>query len=269
MVHQPPIVLSIAGSDCSSGAGIQADLKTFSSFGCYGLTAVTGVAAEIPGHLVSIKTIQPEIVRDQVNLLFKTYQIASVKTGMLFSTPIIKAVAEVLGNLKQLPFLVVDPVMVISSGDSLLALDGITAYRKFLFPLASLLTPNLDELCLLAGNRTLATSLEEMKGFGRYLMQKANMSVLLKGGHLQQEEAIDVLLMKDGGEEIFTAPFLHDVETHGAGCTYSAAIVAGIAQGYSLPKAVATAKNFVTQALKNAYQWETIRALRQNYTFIE
>ncbi len=260
---QPPVVLSIAGSDCSAGAGIQADLKTFSSFGCYGLTVVTCVVAEVPGQVRSIQAITPEIVRDQVSLLFKTYPIAAVKTGMLYSTAIIDAIAEVLGNLRQLPALIVDPVMIASSGDSLLTSDAITAYRNLLFPLASLLTPNLDELCLLAGSHAVASSLEEMKEFGRHLIQKTKTPLLLKGGHLQQEEAVDVLLMQDGSEEIFAAPFLHGVETHGTGCTYSAAIAAGIAQGHSMPTAVANAKNFITQALKNAHQWGAVRALRQ------
>jgi hydroxymethylpyrimidine/phosphomethylpyrimidine kinase len=260
---QPPVVLSIAGSDCSAGAGIQADLKTFSAFGCYGLTAVTCVVAEVPGHVASIQAITPEIVRDQVSLLFKTYPIAALKTGMLFSTPIIEAIAEVLGNLKKLPPLILDPVMVASSGHSLLTSDAITAYRNRLFPLASLLTPNLDELCLLAGSHAVASSLEEMKQFGRHLMQKTKTPLLLKGGHLRQEEAIDVLLMDDGNEEIFAAPFLHSVETHGTGCTYSAAIAAGIAQGHSMQIAVANAKIFITQALKNAHQWGEVRALRQ------
>lgn len=260
---QPPVVLSIAGSDCSAGAGIQADLKTFSSFGCYGLTAVTCVVAEVPGQVASIQAIIPEVIRDQVSLLFKTYPIAAVKTGMLHSATIIEAVAEVLGNLKNVPSLIVDPVMIASSGDPLLTPDAITGYRDFLFPLASLLTPNLDELCLLAGTHKTACSLEEMKKFGRHLLQKTKTPLLLKGGHLQQEEAIDVLLMRDGSEEIFAAPFLHGVETHGTGCTYSAAIAAGIAQGHSMPTAVANAKDFITQALKNAYEWGSVRALRQ------
>lgn len=258
-----PVVLSIAGSDCCAGAGIQADLKTFSSFSCYGLTAITCVVAEVPGKVISIQPVQPEIVKDQIALLFKTYPIAAVKTGMLFSTPIIEALAEVLSTLKESPLLVIDPVMIASSGDPLLSSDALSAYYNLLFPKASLITPNLDELTLLAGSIKVPRSLSEMRQHGLHLMKKIKKPLLLKGGHLKQKEAVDLLLLPEGKEELFSAPFFEKAETHGTGCTYSAAITAGLAKGYSLSEAITEAKNFITQAILNTHQWGSVRALRQ------
>ena len=260
--HQhPPIVLSIAGSDCSAGAGIQADLKTFEAFGCYGLTAVTCIVAEVPGEVRSIQAVSPEIVRDQMAILFEKFPIAAVKTGMLFSTAIIEAVAEVIGNLKQRPPLIVDPVMMASSGDALLEGDAVMAYHQKLFPLATLLTPNLDELYFLASTPQRPHSLEEMRAAGQKLLAEVGTALLLKGGHLQGDEAIDLLLLADGTEHLFKAPFVRGAETHGTGCTYSAAIAAGLAKGVTLPEAVAQAKDFITQAITRAYRWEKVGAL--------
>ncbi|MFI0347735.1 MAG: bifunctional hydroxymethylpyrimidine kinase/phosphomethylpyrimidine kinase [Chthoniobacterales bacterium] len=256
-----PIVLSIAGSDCSAGAGIQADLKTFGSFGCYGLTAVTCVVAEVPGRVRSIQEIRPEIVRDQIAILFEKFPIAAVKTGMLFSSSIIAAVAEVMGNLKKCPPFVVDPVMVATSGDLLLGPDALTSYRELLFPLATLMTPNLDELAVLA--RELPVSFEEMIVAGKQVMEETHCPLLLKGGHLRDKEATDILLMTSGEQHSFTAPFYYEAETHGTGCTYSAAIAAGLAKQLSLPQAVGIAKNFVTQAIAQGHRWGAIGALNQ------
>ena len=261
----PPIVLSIAGSDCSGGAGIQADLKTFGVFGCYGLTVVTAVVAEVPGNVRSIQPITPELVRDQLTILLETFPVAAIKTGMLFSRAIIDAVAEVLGNCKQPPPLIIDPVMVASSGDALLEPDALMAYREKLFPLATLITPNLDELALLAGIKiSELTSLEAMIATGKKLMSELGVPLLLKGGHLQDEAATDVLLALDSAEEFFTAPFLRNRETHGTGCTYSAAIAAGLAQGESPSKAVSQAKEFITQAIAKGHQWPGVAALNQS-----
>lgn len=257
----PPIVLTIAGSDCSAGAGIQADLKTFSAFGCYGLTAVTCIVAEVPGQVCSIQAVKPEMVRDQIAILFETFSIGAVKTGMLFSKSIVNAVAEVFENLPQLPPLVVDPVMIASSGDALLEPDAVEAYRERLFPLATLITPNLDELHFLSSTPQCPSSLEEMRTVGQQLLAKTNAALLLKGGHLKEETATDLLLLQDGTEHCFSAPFLRDLETHGTGCTYAAAIAAGLAKGNSLPEAVAAAKLFITQAIAHAYRWNQVSAL--------
>ncbi len=245
-----PVVMSIAGSDNSAGAGIQADLKTFSALGTYGVTAVTCVVAEVPGKVSAIQPIEPRIVAEQIRLLFGAFPIAAVKTGMLFSREIIEAVADELPSEIQL---VVDPVMIATSGDPLLRDDAIALYRERLFPIAKVITPNLDEAGVLLG-RPLA-SLDEMRVGGRELAARFNTAILLKGGHLRGAVATD-LLFADGEVHEFTAPFVPSVSTHGTGCTYSAAIAAALANGETLRQAVATAKHFVTRAITHYLRWE-------------
>ncbi len=247
----PPIALSIAGSDNSAGAGIQADLKTFTACGIYGLTAVTCVVAEAPGKVDLIQAINPEIVAAQVRLSFEAFPIAAVKTGMLFSPEIIMAVAE---QLKEYPeiFITVDPVMVASSGDLLIKPEAVSLYKEYLFPMAGLITPNLDEIATLVGRPIY--SLDAMRDAGRELTASFKTSFLLKGGHLRRPVATDLLLTN--GEIIeFEAPYVKGMSTHGTGCTYSAAITAGIARGLSLPTAVREAKSFVTRAITLHHRW--------------
>jgi hydroxymethylpyrimidine/phosphomethylpyrimidine kinase len=253
-----PVALTIAGSDNSAGAGIQADLKTFSRLGCYGLTAVTCVVAEVPGKVAAIQPIKPEIVASQVALSFEAFPVAAAKTGMLFSTPIIEAVAEVLASAK-VP-LVIDPVMVASSGDPLLKKSAISAYRQLMFPLAALITPNLDELQILAGRKV--SNFEEMKEAGRSLVDQYGCAFLLKGGHLRGKVAVDFLATAKGFEE-FSAPFVRKVDTHGTGCTYSAAITAGLASGKSLSQSVGAAKRHITRAITGSLRWGRTCALDQ------
>jgi hydroxymethylpyrimidine/phosphomethylpyrimidine kinase len=252
------VALSIAGSDNSAGAGIQADLKTFSRLGCYGLTAVTCVVAEVPGQVAAIQPIKPEIVASQVALSFQAFPVAAAKTGMLFSTPIIEAVARELSATK-VP-LVIDPVMVASSGDPLLKKSAIAAYQRMLFPLAALITPNLDELQILAGREV--RNLEEMKDAGRALVDRHGCAFLLKGGHLRGKLAVDYLATVEGFEE-YSAPFIRGVDTHGTGCTYSAAITAGLASGKSLSKSVGAAKRHITRAIAGSLHWGRTCALDQ------
>ena len=256
-----PVVLTIAGSDSSCGAGAQADLKTLSSLGCHGLTAITCIVAEIPGKVRSIQAVKPEIVRDQLEVLLAAYPVAAIKTGMLFSTPIIRTVASVLGKLQKRPPLVIDPVMVASSGDPLLKAGAIAAYEKLLFPMATLITPNLDELGILTGLHP--SSLPEMQAAGKRLTAATGAAVLLKGGHLRGRMATDLLLSPDWVERSYSAPFVRGVETHGTGCTYSAAIAAGLAKGLPLPKAVGEAKKFITRAIKGSRPWGRVAALDQ------
>lgn len=256
-----PVVLTIAGSDSSCGAGAQADLKTFSSLGCHGLTAITCIVAETPGKVRSIQAVKPAIVRDQLEVLLAAYPVAAIKTGMLFSAPIIRTVASVLGKMKRRPPLVIDPVMVASSGDPLLKGDSVGAYEKLLFPLATLITPNLDELAMLTGLQP--GSLAEMRTAGKRLTSATGAAVLLKGGHLKQRMATDILLTPDWEEQEYSAPFIKGRRTHGTGCTYSAAIAAGLAKGYSLPKATREAKEFITRAIRGSLNWGKIQALQQ------
>jgi len=248
-----PIALTIAGSDSSCGAGAQADLKTFGALGCHGLTVITCVVAEVPGKVRSIQAVRPEIVTDQLEVLLYAYPISAIKTGMLYSAPIIRAIAEVLGSLKKCPPLVIDPVMVASSGDNLLKIGSISAFYRNLFPLASLITPNLDELGLLTNSHL--DSLTAMRVAGKQLAATTGAAVLLKGGHLRGRIATDILLQPDWEEHEYSAPFLRRFKTHGTGCTYSAAITAGLAKGLTLPEAVGEAKVFVTGAIAGALRW--------------
>jgi len=254
-VHRP-VALTIAGSDNSAGAGAQADLKTFSAHGCYGLTAITCVVAEVPGKVTAIHPVPPKIVAEQVALSFEAFPVAAVKTGMLFSAAIIEAVAEMLPK-RDCP-LVVDPVMVATSGDRLLRKSAVAAYYRLLFPRATLATPNLDELAILSGQEI--RTLQQMREAGNRLVDQHGCAFLLKGGHLRGKIAVDVLATPQGCEE-FAAPFIRGVKTHGTGCTYSAAIAAGLANKLSLSEAVGSAKAYVTEAIRQHLSWKKTSAL--------
>ena len=245
-----PVALSIAGSDNSAGAGAQADLKTFTALGVYGLTAITCVVAEVPGKVSAIAPVPPEIVAEQVRLSLSAYPVGAVKTGMLHSRFVIEAICSVLEGVRR-P-LVVDPVMIATSGAPLLEPEGIDAYRTRLFPLASLVTPNLDEAAVLWGRPI--SSLPEMREAGRELCEQFGCAFLLKGGHLKGE-AVDLLVTREGESVEFSTPRVPGVSTHGTGCTLSAAITAGLAQGLPLAEAVACAKQFVTRAIAGHYRW--------------
>ena len=248
-----PVALTIAGSDSSAGAGIQADLKTFGALGVYGLTAVTCVVAELPGKVSRIDPVDAEMVREQIEVLGKNFPIAAIKTGLLCSGEIISAVAKSIVDLaKKIP-LVVDPVITATGGDPLLKRDAIAVYEKELFPLATLITPNLDEAGQLLDEKV--TGLESMKRAGKKLEGKFNTSILLKGGHLGGDVALD-LLFANGKVTEFSAPFVRDVATHGTGCTYSAAITAGLASGLKLEDAITRAKKFVSMCIANRIRWE-------------
>ena len=252
-----PVALTIAGSDNSAGAGIQADLKTFTAFGVYGLTTVTCVVAEIPGKVTSIQAIDPEIVREQIRLSFEAFPIGAVKTGMLYSREIISAVCDELQAQSDSGIprtsLIVDPVMVATSGDALLKDDAVALYRERLIPMAALVTPNLDEVGTLLGQPV--RDLAAMREAGRELVAMFGTAFLIKGGHLGGEEAVDLLVERDGTIREFRAPFVKDVNTHGTGCTYAAAIAAGMAHGRSMEDAVNTAKQYVTHAVQSTLQW--------------
>ena len=255
-----PVALTIAGSDSSAGAGIQADLKTFSALGVYGLTAVTCVVSETPGHVSKIEPVSAELVRDQIEVLLRNFPVAAIKTGLLFTASIIAEIASVLRARRSTP-LVIDPVMVATSGDALLQDDAIQTYERELFPLAALLTPNLGEASRLVGKSI--TDLAAMQIAGETLEKKYGVPVLLKGGHLTGDHAIDLLFLKGRMIE-FSAPFSRGIATHGTGCTYSAAITAGLAGGLSLEEAIRRAKKFVTAAIAQHHAWDAIHALNHS-----
>jgi hydroxymethylpyrimidine/phosphomethylpyrimidine kinase len=248
-----PVALTIAGSDCSAGAGAQADLKTFTALGVYGLTALTCVVAETPGKVQSIQAVETEIVAEQITLLLESFPVAAIKTGMLYSGEIVARVAATLRDRSARIPLVVDPVMVATSGDLLLQKEAIAIYERELFPLASVLTPNLDEAATLLGAPI--ADLDAMHDAGRQLAARYGVPVLLKGGHLGRDEAVD-LLFSGGRIETFSAPFTRGVHTHGTGCTYAAAIAAGLAAGLPLSAAVERAKRFVSAAIAQHFRWK-------------
>ncbi len=249
-----PIALTIAGSDSSAGAGIQADLKTFSALNVYGLSAVTCVVAEIPGKVSRIEPVEAEMVREQIEVLLKNFPIAAIKTGLLYSAEIISTVAKSIVDLARKVPLVVDPVITATGGDPLLKADAIDIYQRDLFPLATLITPNLDEAAQLGAGKI--TGRESMERAGKELERKFKTAILLKGGHLSGNDAVD-LFFANGKVVEFSAPFVRGVATHGTGCTYSAAITAGLAAGKSLEDSIGPAKKFVTACIANHFRWES------------
>jgi hydroxymethylpyrimidine/phosphomethylpyrimidine kinase len=267
---QTPVALTIAGSDCSAGAGIQADLKTFSALGVYGLTAVTCLVAEAPRKVSRIEPATARMVREQIEVLLKNFRVGAIKTGLLCSTKIVCAVAQAIQDseriaARSIPF-VLDPVMIATSGDNLLESEAVEAYERELFPLATLITPNLDEAALLLG--VVINDPRQMESAAKALAKKYHASILLKGGHLRGDNAIDLLFHRGEFTE-FSAPFVRGVETHGTGCTYSAAITAGLASGFSLEQAIRRAKKFVTESIKRSFRWRrnsrrTIEALNHS-----
>ena len=253
-VAAAPIALTIAGSDSSAGAGIQADLKTFAVLGVYGLTAMTCIVAELPGRISRIEGVTPRMVRDQIELLLEKFQVEAIKTGLLYSGQIISAVVKAFHDNRRRISFVIDPVMIATTGDRLLEHSAIDVYKKELFPLATLITPNLDEAGLLLGARIKGR--QQMQRAVKVLAKQFGCAILLKGGHLKGDEAID-LLFHNGRLTEFSAPFVRDVVTHGTGCTYSAAITAGLACGLSLEQAVERAKRFVTRSIARRFRWKS------------
>src|SRR5437868_3993782 len=190
-----PLALTIAGSDCSAGAGVQADLKTFTALGVYGLTAVTCIVAEVPRKVSQVEPVTARMVREQIEVLLKNFRVGAIKTGLLCSAEIVCAVAETIQAGKKkaarsIPF-VVDPVMIATSGDNLLGPEAVESYKNKLFPLATLITPNLDEAALLL--ETTIIDRKQMENAAKALAKKYRASVLLKGGHLRGDDAIDLL----------------------------------------------------------------------------
>jgi hydroxymethylpyrimidine/phosphomethylpyrimidine kinase len=253
----PPVALTIAGSDNSAGAGAQADLKTFTALGAYGLTAITCVVAEVPGKVSAIHAIPAAVVAEQIRLSLSAFPVAAVKTGMLYSTEIVETVCDLLAGTAA-P-IVVDPVMVATSGAPLLKPEAIELYRKRLFPRATVVTPNMDEVAVLTGGPV--QTLADMRQAGERLAGTYGTAWLLKGGHLIDDEATDLLFHPNGQVSEFRSQRIHGVATHGTGCTTAAAIAAGLAHGLGLDAAVAHAKHFVTAAIREHYRWGHIHAL--------
>lgn len=246
-----PVAMTVAGSDSSGGAGIQADLKTFQAYGVHGLCAVTCVVAESPGEVVSIQAVKSSVLADQMRLNLSAFPVGAMKTGMLYSAQIIETLTGVLSTLNNRPKLVVDPVMVASSGAPLLKPTAMKLLRERLLPIADLMTPNLDEAALLLGEPL--PNVAAMKEGAEELRGRFGCAVLLKGGHLRGKLAVDVLA-DEGGSSVFEAPYQDGAQTHGTGCTLSAAIAAGLAKGLGMREAVGLGKAFVTRAITGAHK---------------
>ena len=241
-----PIALTIAGSDSGGGAGVQADLKVFASLGVHGTCATTCITAQNPKRVLRIEPCRAPIVRRQLEAVFAELRPAAVKTGMLYSAEVIRAVAEFLTRHRKIP-LVVDPVMISTSGTRLLEAPAIQSLSTRLLPMATLVTPNLDEAAVLTGRKL--ELIEDMRSAARQLHQQFGCASLVKGGHLKgAAEAADIFF--DGKVELLlTVPFIKGVRTHGTGCFYSAAITAFLGRGERLLQAVTKAKEYISQAI--------------------
>lgn len=241
-----PRALTIAGSDSGGGAGIQADLKTFFALGCHGMSALTAITAQNTTGVTGIHTVPPNFVAAQIDAVATDIGVDAAKTGMLATAEIIEAVAGALRG-HGINRLVVDPVFVSKGGDSLLMPDAVAAVRTHMLPLAEIVTPNLHEAGGLLGGRI--ETIDEMKEAARSLRSLGPRAVLVKGGHLSGERAVDVMF--DGTDMIeIDGPRFDTTDTHGTGCTLAAAIAARLAHGDKLEPAVRFAKRFVGNAIE-------------------
>lgn len=243
-----PIALTIAGSDSGGGAGIQADLKTFHRFGVFGTSAITAVTAQNTLGVADWVALEAEFVRKQIDQVVLDLRPAALKTGMLATATIVATVADAIRESSLRPF-VLDPVMVSTSGDRLLDASAISAIREMLVPLADVVTPNLDEVAVLLGGRP-RDEREMCAAAARIVQELGARAALVKGGHLDGREVIDVLYA--GTATVFRRPRIDTTSTHGTGCTLSAAIAARLALGDELRDAVASGLEFVYRAIETA-----------------
>jgi hydroxymethylpyrimidine/phosphomethylpyrimidine kinase len=244
-----PVALTIAGSDTGGGAGIQADLKTFAALEVHGVSAITCVTAQNPRRVLGVMPCSIGIIKSRWFAVFEELPPAAAKTGMLYSEQIIRTVAEFLES-HRVP-LVVDPVMISTSGATLLKPGALKAFCSRIMPLATLVTPNIHEAELLVGEEL--KSFADLRRSAKALHERFGVAVLVKGGHLRQaRRAMDVFF--DGEEEqLLSAPFVRGIRTHGTGCTYSAAITALLAKGFPFTTSVRQAKRFISRAIRQSH----------------
>jgi hydroxymethylpyrimidine/phosphomethylpyrimidine kinase len=241
-----PRVLSIAGSDSGGGAGIQADLKTIAALGCYGMTAITALTAQNTLGVRAIHGVPPEMLGHQIDAVVEDIGVHAVKIGMLHAPEIVMAVAAAIDR-HALQKVVLDPVMVATSGAVLIANPAIVVLVRELFPRAMLVTPNLDEAALLVGR--VLNDAQDMELAAAELLAMGARAVLLKGGHLPGDTVMDLLVTAEGGNHWMQAPRIPSANTHGTGCTLSSAIASGLALGMRLQEAVDMARAFVRSAM--------------------
>ncbi|MBY0532843.1 MAG: bifunctional hydroxymethylpyrimidine kinase/phosphomethylpyrimidine kinase [Xanthobacteraceae bacterium] len=242
-----PIAVTIAGSDSGGGAGIQADLKTFSALGIYGASVIAALTAQNTKGVAGIHDVPPEFVTAQLDAVYSDLKVRATKIGMLSRPATIEAVAAGLKKYSTRN-VVLDPVMIAASGDRLLVPEAADTIKRLLFPLADIITPNLAEAAALLG-QPVAKHENEMAAQGEALLKLGAKAVLVKGGHAPTKHAVDVLI-EPSGVRRFTVERIDTPHTHGTGCTLSSAIAAGLAKGLELHDALAAAKNYITGALK-------------------
>lgn len=246
MQNRLPCAMTVAGSDSGAGAGIQADLKAMAAQGVYGLTVITAVTAQNTLGVDQFQVLPPQMVEAQMDALLRDFPVAAVKTGMLANTDIVQAVAAKLRKYNLLK-VVIDPVMVAKSGDSLLQEDTQAAIREKLLPLSLLITPNIPEAAVLCGREV--ESIEDMKEAARNLKRRGASFVLLKGGHLQSGQELTDVLFDGYRFYYYRAQRIHTRHTHGTGCTYASAIAAQLALGRPVPQAVLAARIYLQRIL--------------------
>lgn len=249
-----PVVLTIAGSDSGGGAGIQADIKTFSALGVYGTSAITSITAQNTLGVRGIQAITPEILEGQIYAVFEDIKVDAVKIGMLHNKEVAQIVAAAIDKFKPAK-IVLDPVMISTSGSKLLEDDTIEIIANELFRRVTLVTPNIDEAAFLSGIPI--QNEEEMETAAYRLMEMGCNALLMKGGHLGKEEMADILYMKDKAPIRFTVPAIDTFNSHGTGCTLSSAIAAYLALGKDLQEAVRMAKQYITTALSEGANVKT------------
>jgi hydroxymethylpyrimidine/phosphomethylpyrimidine kinase len=241
-------VLTIAGSDSGGGAGIQADLKTFAALGCYGMSAITALTAQNTVGVSGIHPVPPDFSAAQIAAVLEDIGADAVKIGMLYSVELIRAVAAQLQKFSARN-IVLDPVMVAQSGDRLLRDDAVGAITEHLMPLADVVTPNIPEAEVLVGHRI--RSVEDMRQAARDLGRFGSRSILVKGGHREEDDSSDLLYVcREDRFVTLTAERVSSRNTHGTGCTLSSAIAAGLARGEALEDAVRRAKEFISCAIR-------------------
>ena len=245
--HRYARVLSIAGSDSGGGAGIQADLKTFAALGCYGMTAITALTAQNTRGVTGIHGVPPEFLKAQLSAVIEDIGVDAIKIGMLHAPDIVGVVAWAIDTYK-IDKVVLDPVMVATSGDRLIAENTVSVLVRELFPRATVVTPNLDEAALLLGHAI--DGPEALEAAASELLALGAPAALLKGGHLPGDTVLDVLAQRGGEPLRLQSQRIASHNVHGTGCTLSSAIAAFLALGFSLPEAVAKARAYVLEAIR-------------------
>jgi hydroxymethylpyrimidine/phosphomethylpyrimidine kinase len=246
MRRYTPVALTVAGSDSGGEAGIQADLMTFGAFKVHGTSVITCVTAQNRKAVTRLEPCSPAMVRAQLEAVAGDFRLGAAKTGMLYSEAIVREVAAFFRSMPRIP-LIVDPVIISTSGRRLLRHEGVNALERELLPLATVVTPNVAEAEVLTGGKI--ATIEDLRHAARKIRESFGCAALVKGGHLSgTSEAVDILC-GDEGEWLFSAPRLRVTGLHGAGCAYSAAIAAGMARGKSLVRSVELGKNHVTRMI--------------------